>query len=81
MLTLGGDQDEFEQVLVRASHLVRSQFLETPGLRLTGPQTALLCSLDSEVCAIVLDRLITARFLVMTRHAKFARAAEIDSGA
>jgi hypothetical protein len=81
MFIMSGDQDEFERVLVRASRLVQSQFLEVPGLRLTGPQTAILCSLDSDVCSIVLDRLIAARFLVRTRHATFARAAEIDSGA
>ena len=74
------EHDEIESTLIRALDLVRSQFLEMPGLPPTEPQTAKLFAMDAEVCALVLERLIETRFLVRTRDARLAPASEVDSG-
>jgi hypothetical protein len=48
-----------DQVLDR----VRSEFLDMPGLRLTGAQARRLWHLDDATWASVLDRLVEAKFL------------------
>jgi hypothetical protein len=42
---------------------IRAEFLEMPGLRLTGPQVQRLCGIEQQVCRQVLDTLVEAKFL------------------
>ena len=58
-----------EEVLRR----VQGEFLEMPGLRLTGPQARRLWGLDSVACEALLDALVDAKFLFRTRDGAFMR--------
>ncbi len=42
---------------------IRSEFIEMPGMRLTGPQVERLCGVDAAVCQQVLSELVETRFL------------------
>ena len=52
---------------------VQSEFLEMPGLRLTGPQARRLWGLDATSCDALLGVLIDAKFLFKTRDGAFMR--------
>src|SRR5262245_54896924 len=62
-----------EEPLVRR---VRAEFLEMPGLQLTCEQAQRLWVIDQETCAYVLDRLVTARFLVRRTDGRYVRSAD-----
>lgn len=74
------DRESFDPVAETLPR-VAGQFREMPGLRLTEAQTARLCALDAATCRAVLQRLVASGFLVETRGAMYARAAEVDAGA
>jgi hypothetical protein len=57
---------------------IRAEYLEMPGLRLTGPQAQCLFGLDSETWDAVLAALLDAKFLSRTHNGLFALA-EIQS--
>ena len=40
--------------------LVQSEYLDTPGLRLTAPQAARYFGLDDDVCSVILTTLVEA---------------------
>jgi hypothetical protein len=52
---------------------VQGEFLEMPGLRLTGTQARRLWGLDALVCDALLDALVDARFLFRTQDGAFMR--------
>jgi len=52
---------------------VQGEFLEMPGLRLTGPQARRLWGLDAASCDALLGALIDAKFLFRTRDGAFMR--------
>jgi len=52
---------------------VRGEFLEMPGLRLTDAQAQRLWGLDAQTCSVVLDTLISCRFLFRTRDGAVMR--------
>jgi hypothetical protein len=54
--------------------LIRAEYLEMPGLRLTKPQVRRLWSLEAAVCDALLDALVDARFLAKTRHESYVLA-------
>lgn len=58
-----------EEVLRR----VQGEFLEMPGLRLTGPQARRLWALDTASCDALLGALVDAKFLFKTRDGSFMR--------
>ena len=49
--------------LVRLLDIVRAEYLEMPGLRLTGRQAQRLWALDGATCDALLDRLESTHFL------------------
>ena len=49
--------------LVRLLDMVRSEYLEMPGLRLTGRQAQRLWALDAATCDAALDMLESTHFL------------------
>jgi len=49
--------------LVRLLDMVRSEYLEMPGLRLTGRQAQRLWALDAPTCDALLDMLESTHFL------------------
>jgi hypothetical protein len=58
-----------EEVLRR----VQCEFLEMPGLRLTGPQARRLWGLEAAACDALLGALVDANFLFKTRDGAFMR--------
>lgn len=52
---------------------VQCEFLEMPGLRLTGAQARRLWGLDSAMCEALLGALVDAKFLFKTRDGSFMR--------
>ena len=47
-------------------HLVQAEYLEMPGLQLTGPQVRRLWGLDDRNCREILERLVAMHFLRRT---------------
>ena len=60
--------------LEEAIRRVRAEFVEMPGMQLTPAQAARLWHFEPEFCDAVLRALVDRKFLVKTRHEKFARA-------
>jgi hypothetical protein len=58
-----------EEVLRR----VQGEFLEMPGLRLTGAQAQRLWGLDTAMCEALLGALVDAKFLFKTRDGAFMK--------
>jgi len=61
--------------------LVRTEYQEMPGLRLTLDQARRLWSFDAATCRDVLETLIESRFLVETDDHQYCRADHIDGAA
>jgi hypothetical protein len=57
--------------------IIRAEFQESPGLRLTKPQVQRLWGLDTHACDALLAALVEARFLKRTENGAYAR---IDTG-
>jgi hypothetical protein len=53
--------------------LVKAEFLEMPGMRLTVAQAARLWHLDAEESELVLQTLVDTQFLIQTRNAYIRR--------
>lgn len=53
---------------------VRSEYLEMPGLSLTPQQVCRLGQLDCDTCDVVLQALVSTRFLRLTKNGMFVRA-------
>lgn len=58
----------------RGLQLVRSEFLEMPGLCLTKPQAQRLWGLDPVICEALLEALVDAKFLWRTKDGLYLRA-------
>ena len=54
--------------------VIRGEFAEMPGLRLTRPQAQRLWNLDSTTCKTLLDALVDARFLRRSQTGEYMRA-------
>ena len=54
--------------------LIRSEYLEIPGLHLTKKQVQRLWSLDAVMCDALLDVLVDAKFLRLTSEGAYVRA-------
>jgi hypothetical protein len=59
--------------------IVRGEFQEMPGLRLTKPQVQRLWGLDALTCDALLDTLVGSHFLRRTQNGTYARSS-IDDG-
>jgi hypothetical protein len=53
--------------------IIRGEYVEIPGLRLTKPQAQRLWGLDPRTCGALLDTLVDGRFLRRTRTGRYAR--------
>jgi len=60
--------------LARWLRLIRAEFLEMPGLRLTRTQAQRLWNLDAKACDAVLSALVNVRFLRRTDNGAYVRA-------
>ena len=69
-LELGGTRTTIADWL----RLIRAEYLESPGLRLTKAQVQRLWGLDEITCEAVLAALVDVRFLKRTRNNTYARA-------
>jgi hypothetical protein len=58
--------------------IVRTDFDEVPGMRLTVERARQLWSLDTDSCRCVLERLVDSDFLVRGRDGCFGRADHLD---
>lgn len=54
-------------------HRIRMEYLEMPGLALTGDQARRLWNLESAVCDAVLATLVGERFLTRSRDGAYRR--------
>jgi hypothetical protein len=63
-------QEQLNSDVVRR---VQSEFLEMPGLRLTGAQARRMWGLDATVCEALLSALVDAKFLFKTRDGAFMK--------
>ena len=54
--------------------LIRGEYLEVPGLRLTRAEAERLWGLDAHVCAATLEALVAISFLRRTRQDEYVRA-------
>jgi len=54
-------------------HIIRSEYLEMPGLSLTKAQAQRLWGLDSQTCDALIDQMVSARFLRRTPGACYVR--------
>ena len=52
---------------------IKSEFVEMPGLRLTGAQAQRLWGLEPDFCEAILGALVDAKFLVRTGDGVFVR--------
>lgn len=55
-------------------HLIRSEYLEIPGLHLTRVQVQRLWNLDQTTCDALLEALLDVRFLRQTHTGAYVRA-------
>jgi hypothetical protein len=55
------------------TQIIRGEFLEIPGLRLTSDQIQTLWGLHHDVCAAVLEDLLHQRFLQLTADGHYIR--------
>ena len=55
------------------TQIIRGEFLEIPGLRLTSEQIQTLWGLHRDVCAAVLENLLHQRFLQLTADGHYVR--------
>jgi hypothetical protein len=53
-----------------------AEYLEMPGLQLTGAQVQRLCGLDEATCASALETLVDLRFLRLTPAGLYVRNSE-----
>ncbi len=60
--------------LAGAIRRARAEFLEMPGLKLSGVQAARIWAMEPGLCAAVLAALVVSGFLTMTRDGGFVRA-------
>jgi hypothetical protein len=63
-------QEQLNSDVVRR---VQGEFLEMPGLRLTGAQARRLWGLDATLCEALLCALVDAKFLFKTRDGAFMK--------
>jgi hypothetical protein len=56
------------------ARLIRSEYREMPGLRLTRPQAQRLWALDPQFCSAVLDALVAERTLEKTHGGEYVLA-------
>lgn len=68
------DMDIAELTIARSVGLVRSEFLESPGLQLSRTEARRFWNFDSVTCDVVLDLLIVAKFLRQTPSGMFVRS-------
>jgi DNA-binding GntR family transcriptional regulator len=61
-----------EDVLSR----LRAEFLEMPGMRLTGDQVHRLCGVERALCRRALDALVASTFLRVKADGRYARVAD-----
>ena len=54
--------------------LMRAEYFEIPGLRLTKPQMQRLWGLDTVTCEALISALIDVKFLRRTQHDAYVRA-------
>jgi hypothetical protein len=59
---------------VRLLEIVRGEFLEMPGLRLTKKQAQRLWAIDSDMCEALLSTLEASQFLRHTRDGEYLLA-------
>ncbi len=67
-------QDDPSDVLL---FRIRGEYREMPGLRLTLEQAVRLWHIDAAICAAVLMRLVTDRFLIRTRQGAYVRLDQV----
>ena len=61
------------------TQIIRGEFLEIPGLRLTSDQIQRLWGLHRDVCAAVLEDLLHQRFLQLTADGHYVRGGSCAS--
>jgi hypothetical protein len=60
--------------LCHLESIIRAEFDEMPGMRLTAPQACRLWGLTAEECALALGDLVESGFLIRDREGRFSRS-------
>ena len=55
-------------------HIIRGEYFEIPGLALTRAEVRRMWALDETTCDALLDALVQAQFLRLTRRNRYVRA-------
>ena len=55
---------------------LRGEYLEMPGLKLTGAQMQRLCGIDESMCTLILDSLVKTNFLCRKPDGTYMRLTE-----
>ncbi len=55
---------------------VRAEYVEMPGMRLKTEQVQRLCGIEQDMCQMVLDTLVDARFLCVKPDGHYTRVTE-----
>jgi hypothetical protein len=63
-----------DKALITLTELIRSEFMEIPGLSLTRDQIQRLWSLDASVVDVVIAGLLRSGFLRLGAHDRYSRA-------
>ena len=66
-----------DEVITSLLHLIRSEFIEMPGLRLTPAQAARLWGIERHTSEHILDGLVLAGFLLKNREGAYLRPSEV----
>lgn len=68
-------EDVFRRISIsEAFRRVRADYLEMPGLKLTGMQAQRLWDMDHATCNVVLNALVSESFLIRTRDGAYMRS-------
>jgi hypothetical protein len=59
---------------------LRAEYLEMPGLQLKPDQVQRLCGIEQSICQLVLDTLVSLKFLCLRTDGRYARLTEGYTG-
>lgn len=75
-----GDMASVHTQIVEWLHLIRGEYLESPGLALSRAEIQRMWRLDDTTCDALLDALVQTQFLRLARNKRYVRAGRGTEG-